>query len=150
MVKGYLLVVDDDRDIRNSLKEILEIEGFEIDLAASAGDALEQIKKKYYNVILLDIKLPDMDGTSLLTQIAQISPSTMKIMVTGFPSLENSVTSLNFGANAYLVKPVDPEKLIEIVQDKIDEQSALQKIDETKVNDWIESRVRKLERDLQD
>ena len=87
MVKGYLLVVDDDRDIRNSLKEILEIEGFDIDLAASAGDALEQIKKKFYNVILLDIKLPDMDGTSLLTQITKISPSTMKIMVTGFPSL---------------------------------------------------------------
>ena len=57
--------------------------------------------------------------------------------------------ALNFGADAYLVKPVDPEKLIEIVQEKIVEQSRLQKIDETKVNDWIESRIHKLESDLQ-
>jgi DNA-binding NtrC family response regulator len=150
MTAPDLLVVDDDRDIRNSIKEILELEGFNIDLAASAQETIEKTKNKFYNVILLDIKLPDMDGTALLTRLTEISPKTIKIMVTGFPSLENAVKALNFGANAYLVKPVDPEKLIQIVQEKLTEQAEHQKIDENKVNEWIESRVRQLERDIKD
>jgi len=95
---------------------------------------------------LLDIKLPDMEGTKLLIKLHRDTPQTIKIMITGYPSLENAVEALNLGADAYIMKPVNPERLLKVVDEKLKEQEEAEKMSEKKVAEWVETRVRKLER----
>ena len=94
---------------------------------------------------LLDIKLPDMEGTQLLAKLQESSPKMMKIMVTGYPSLENAMEALNQGADAYVTKPVKPAKLLALIKEKLEEQSHTEKMTENKVTDWIKTRERQLE-----
>jgi len=97
----------------------------------------------------LDIKLPDMEGTKLLTTMHEDLPKMIKIMITGYPSLENAVEALNLGADAYIIKPVKPEKLLALMQEKLQKQSQAEKMTEENVVEWIKTRARKLETDSQ-
>lgn len=71
----------------------------------------------------------------------------MKIMITGYPSLENAVEAVNLGADAYIIKPINAEKLLKVVGEKLREQEEAEKLTQEKVAEWIETRVRKLERE---
>jgi DNA-binding NtrC family response regulator len=86
-----------------------------------------------------------MEGIKLLTMIHETQPRMMKIMVTGYPSLENAVAALNLGADSYVMKPIDPEKLLAVIEEKLEEQNQADQMSEDKVKEWIESRVRKIE-----
>jgi len=145
--KKSILIVDDDKDILKSLKDILQSKGYTIGTAETGREAVEKSEDKFYNLALLDIKLPDMEGTELLTKMHRAIPRMMKIMVTGYPSLENAVESLNLGADAYIMKPVDPKNLLKVVEEKLKEQEEAEKMTEEKVAEWIKLRVQKLERD---
>lgn len=147
MEKKSILIVDDDRDILKSLKDILQSKGYIVGTAETGREAIEKSEDKIYNLALLDIKLPDMEGTELLTKMHRAIPRMMKIMVTGYPSLENAVESLNRGADAYIMKPVDPKNLLKVVEEKLKEQEEAEKMTEEKVAEWIKLRVQKLERD---
>ena len=140
-----ILIVDDDRDILRSLKDILQSKGYEIDMAETGQSAVEKAKAKYFNLALLDIKLPDMEGTDLLAKIHKNKPEMMKIMITGYPSLDNAVKALNLGADAYIMKPVNPENLLKIVEEKLKEQKEAEGMTEEKIAEWIENRIQKLE-----
>ena len=94
---------------------------------------------------LLDIKLPDMEGTQLLAKLHENTPKMVKIMVTGYPSLENAMEALNQGADAYVTKPVKPEKLLALIKEKLEEQSQAETMTENKVTDWIKTRARQLD-----
>jgi len=139
--------VDDDKAILKSLKDILLSEGYIVDTAESGREAVKKSEAQFYNIALLDIKLPDMEGTQLLTKIHKQTPQMMKIMITGHASLENAVESLNLGADAYIMKPFDPESLLKVVEEKMKEQEEAERMTEEKVKEWIETRVRKLERE---
>jgi two-component system response regulator HydG len=143
--KKSILIVDDDRTILKSLREILESEGYSVETVETAQEAIERSKTEFYNLALLDIKLPDMEGTKLLKAMHETSPKMVKIMVTGYPALENAVESLNMGADAYLMKPVDPKEMLEVVEEKLKEQEEAKIMSEEKVAQWIETRVKKLE-----
>ena len=147
MEKKSILIVDDDKDILRSLKDILRSKGYIVGTAETGREAVEKSEDKFYNLALLDIKLPDMEGTELLTKMHRAMPRMMKIMVTGYPSLENAVESLNLGADAYIMKPVDPKNLLKVVEEKLKEQEEAEKMTEEKVAEWIKLRVQKLERD---
>jgi len=110
--KKSILVVDDDKAILKYAKGILELEGYDVDVAETGFDAMEKSNNRYYNLMLLDIMLPDIQGTELLTKMHRTTPKMMKIMVTGFPSFDNAVEALNMGADAYLLKPVELEELL--------------------------------------
>jgi len=86
-----------------------------------------------------------MEGTKLLTKMHRATPRMMKIMVTGHASLENAVEALNLGADAYIMKPVNPENLLKVVEEKLKEQEEAEKMTQEKVTEWIETRVKKLE-----
>lgn len=144
-MKKSILVVDDDKSILGSFKIILEAEGYDVDTVETGWDAIERSKTGYYNLALLDIKLPDMDGTKLLTKLHDNVPKMMKVMVTGHASLDNAVISLNLGADAYVTKPVNPEDLLKVVDDKLREQESAKNVGQDQVNKWIETRIRKLE-----
>jgi DNA-binding NtrC family response regulator len=91
-----------------------------------------------------------MEGTKLLTTMHEIAPKMVKIMITGYPSLENAVEALNQGADAYIIKPVKlkpvkPEKLLALIEEKLEKQRKAEKMTEEKVTEWIKTRARKLE-----
>ena len=138
-----ILVVDDDESIRKTIKSILETVGYVVDTAKTGREGLEMCETKHYNLALLDIKLPDMEGTALLTQMHRLAPKMMKIMVTGYPSIGNTVDAINKGADAYVIKPVKPDVLLKVVEEKLKEQEEAEKMSEEKVAEWIENRVRK-------
>ena len=145
MEKKSILIVDDDRTILKSLREILEFEGYSVETVQTGQEAIEKSKTQFYNLALLDIKLPDMEGTKLLEAMHETSPRMVKIMVTGYPALQNAVESLNMGADAYLMKPVHPQRMLKVVGEKLKEQEEAKSMTEEKVAQWIETRVKKLE-----
>ena len=136
--------MDDDSEIRESVSQILSMEGYKTDTAKNGQEAIEKSKNHFFDLALLDIKLPDMEGTQLVKLLHDTLPKTKKIMVTGFPALDNAVEALNLGADAYLMKPVDPEKLLEVCKAKLQEQEETEKMNQEKVKKWIEKRVQKL------
>ena len=139
-----VLVVDDDENIRNTMKAILEDEGYIVDLAATGREAVEKTQKAAYNIALLDIRLPDMEGIELLKLMKDATPRTRKIMVTGYPSMQSAITALNKNADAYLVKPVNIEKLLITVKEQLQLQEEERQFSEQKVAEFIETRVKEL------
>jgi DNA-binding NtrC family response regulator len=146
MKKASILIVDDNKSILETLSAILEEKGYRADTAKNGKEAIEKSKTNFYNMALLDIKLPDIEGTKLLTKIEETTPRMVKIMITGYASLENAVEALNLGADAYIMKPVDPEKLLKTINEKLKEQRKAEKMSQKKVAGWIETRARKLEK----
>ena len=139
-----ILVVDDDENIRNTMKTILEDEGYLVDLAATGSEAVQKTMKSAYNVALLDIRLPDMEGVELLKLIKDTVPRTRKIMVTGYPSMQNAIAALNKNADAYMIKPIDIEILLNTVKEQLQLQENEKEFSEQKVAEFIETRVKKL------
>jgi len=129
-----ILVVDDDEDICRLFQGILVIKGYLVDTALTGHEALEKADKIVYDVAVLDINLPDMDGILLLKKIKKLNPGSYCIMATGYASLQNSVRALNEGAFAYLIKPLD------IADVQLSVQKALQ---EKKLKERLESSERK-------
>ncbi|MGD8297781.1 MAG: response regulator, partial [Desulfobacterales bacterium] len=114
--KGFrILVVDDELIVRDSLKEWLVEEGFSVDMAASGLEALDQLTKQSYQLMLLDIKMPGMDGVEVLQKAREISPELKVIMMTAYATVETAVEAMKIGALDYLVKPFDPETMVPMV-----------------------------------
>lgn len=118
-----ILIVDDDESICTTLGLILEARGYTVDIAHTGKEAIEKSNTNTYNVAILDIRLPDLEGTALLKEMRPTIPRTVKIMLTGYPHLENAITSLNDGADAYFTKPMDPAKILKKIEEKLLEQT---------------------------
>ena len=117
-----VLVVDDDRSILESFKSILRSKGYSVEAVESGREAIERSKAQVFDVALLDIKLEDMEGTKLLTTLHEDLPRMVKIMITGYPELENAIEALNMGADGYVIKPVKAEDLLKVVGEKVKER----------------------------
>ncbi len=143
--KISILIVEDDANIRETLSTLLQQEGYSTDTAKDGREAIGKTKAKFFNLALLDIKLPDIEGTKLLTAIHEDLPKMVKIIITGYPSLENAIEALNHGADAYIIKPAKPEKLLALIEEKLEEQRQAEKMTEEKVTEWIKTRARQLE-----
>jgi K+-sensing histidine kinase KdpD len=117
-----ILVVDDDPDFLSIIKRILENKGYEVATASSASEAVACLQGRFYNVAILDISLPDADGTELLSAIINMHPDITAIMLTGHSSVQNAVKSLNCGAFAYLEKPLDPDNLLSVISRGLEKQ----------------------------
>lgn len=139
-----ILVVDDDKSIRKTLVAILEEEGYTVDTAENAEEAIKKSNARFYNVALVDIRLPDMEGTKLLNAMKETTPKMVKIIVTGYPSLRNAVEAVNNGADAYVLKPVDAENLLKTIKDQLEKQEEARRYSEQKVAEFIRTRAREL------
>ena len=117
--KKTILVVDDDKSILRTFTRILQKSGYQIDVAETGREAMAKAESQHYDLALVDIRLPDMDGTDLLAKLKRQLQNTVKIMITGFPSLETGVKALDEGADAYLVKPVKPQELLLLLEEKL-------------------------------
>ena len=120
--KDNILVVDDDLDFLGVIRRILEKKGFKVTTVPSAEEALALLKENFFNAAILDISLPDIEGTELLSRMIELHPEIIAIMLTGHSSVKNAVQSLNRGAFSYLEKPLDPENLISIINRGLEKQ----------------------------
>ena len=116
--KKSILVVDDDKDILESLRIILQSEGYRVDTAETGRETMEKTKTRFYHLALLNIWLPDMKDETLLMTLQESFPEMVKIMLTGLPP-DRAREFLNLGADAYFIKPVDPDKLLKVVKEKL-------------------------------
>ncbi len=107
-----ILIADDEKAIRDSIKSVLEDEGFITGTAADGEEALAKIKDESYDLVISDIKMPKFDGIQLLDSAVKISPDTHFIIMTAYASVQTAIDSLRKGAYDYLIKPVDFEDLI--------------------------------------
>jgi DNA-binding NtrC family response regulator len=142
--KANILIVDDDENICRTISLVLENEGYGTDSANSGTEALKKLDKAYFNAALLDIRLPDVEGTELLKTFRTNSPQTVKIMLTGYPKLENAVEALNQGADAYLIKPVHPAKLVQVLNEKLKQQEEAEKTTEESIAVFLQARTKRL------
>ena len=145
--KYRILIVDDDETIRTTLKAILEDEGYSVDSATNGKDAIKKTQEQTYNLALLDIRLPDMEGVELLNLMKDNIDRMRKIMVTGFPTLQNAIEAVNKNADAYLIKPVNIDELLAIVKEQLGKQEDDKEFNEQKVVEFIESRVKEISMD---
>ncbi|MGD8506980.1 MAG: response regulator [Candidatus Bathyarchaeota archaeon] len=139
----HILIVDDDESISKTLSVILQGEGYQTTTATTAKEAISKSETKFYNVALLDIKLPDMLGTQLLARLQEITPKTVKIMITGYPSLQNAVEAINFGAESYVMKPLDPSQLLKTIKEKLQTQQQAESITRNRLVEWVQLQTRK-------
>jgi len=139
-----ILVVDDDENIRKVLETILEDEGYYVELVGTAKKAIERTRRNFYNLALIDVRLPDMEGIELLTKIRDTTPRIRKIIITGYPTLQNAVEAVNKGADAYIMKPFDMEKVLAKIREQLEKQQEEKVYSQEKVAEFIEARVREL------
>jgi DNA-binding NtrC family response regulator len=140
-----ILIVDDDEDIRKVLTTILEDEGYIVESVGTAKKAIAKTGKKFYNLALIDIRLPDMEGIELLTRMKDATPKMRKIIITGYPTLQNAVEAVNRGADAYIIKPFDMKKSLRTIKEELIKQEEEKRYSQDKVAEFIETRVKELE-----
>ena len=125
-----ILVIDDERSIRNTLKDILEYEKYEVDLAEDGIKALEKVKTAQFDIILCDIKMPGMDGIEVLEKLVEFIPDTPVVMISGHGNIDTAVESIKKGAFDYIEKPLDLNRLLITIRNAMD-KSVL--VTETKI-----------------
>jgi DNA-binding NtrC family response regulator len=142
-----ILVVDDDESIRTVFRVNLERRGYFVDTAEDGEAAIQLIRDGDYNLALIDIRLPDMEGIELLDVIDEELPGMIKIIVTGFPTLQNAIEAVNRGADGYILKPVKIETLLEVIEVHLGRQERA-RYGEDRVSDYIDARARELKNQL--
>ncbi len=110
-----ILVVDDDTSILRSLRRVLEKNGYVVDTAETAAEALDKLKNHYYNLALIDVILPDMKGTDLLNKAKKELTHTIKFIITGYPSGEIGAKARDEGADAFILKPIRMPELLSVI-----------------------------------
>ncbi|MFT6167731.1 MAG: DNA-binding NtrC family response regulator [Vicingaceae bacterium] len=139
-----ILVVDDDRPIRSTLKEILEFEKFKVEDAEDGQMAIDKIQKNNYDLILCDIKMPKMDGIEVLQKIQELKPEIPVVMISGHGDIETAVGAIKLGAFDFIAKPLDLNRLLVTVRNALDRHDLVEetkqlrkKVYKSKLNDII-------------
>jgi two-component system chemotaxis response regulator CheB len=123
MGKKRILVIDDDVTVQMTMAMVLRLQGYIVDTAGTGKEAIEKSNFSSYNLALIDFRLPDIEGTKLLTAMRDTTPRMVKIMLTGYPSDENRAEALERHADAYLVKPVTIAQLLKTVNEHLIRQN---------------------------
>ena len=140
--RARILIVDDDPSIRKTISIILAQAGYVVDTAANGEEAIAKSDFNFYNIALIDYRLPDMEGTKLLTLLRDSVPRMMKVMVTGYPMLDNAVDAINRGVDGYLAKPVHTAQLLKTIAQLLQKQLKEQEFTEQKVVNYVNSRFK--------
>jgi len=127
-----ILIVDDEKNIRLTLSQALKILEVETDTAANGEEALAKLKEREFGLILLDLKMPGMDGMEVLRRVREIRPDIRIIIITAYGTVESAVEAMKLGAVDFIQKPFSPEEIRELVSRVMDRE----KLDEQKVVDY--------------
>ncbi len=145
-MKLRILVIDDDEDICLYLKEFLSREGYRVSTVTKPADAVPEIKEGRHQIVLLDVRMPEMDGVELLRQIRAIDSDICVIIMTAYPSVESAVDTMKADAFDYLRKPFDLEQLRAVVQRAVREKGLMIDVEE-RVNQVLGAKIRMLRKE---
>ena len=123
---GKVLVIDDERAIRSTLKDILSMEGFDVELAENGAAGIEQFEKGGIDVVFLDIKMPGMDGIEVLERLQAISPEVPVVMISGHGTIDTAVEAIKKGAYDFIAKPLDLNRILITLRNATDKTSLVQ------------------------
>jgi DNA-binding NtrC family response regulator len=126
--RGKILIVDDELVVRDSLGKWFSSEGYQARPMGSAREALEAIQNDDFDLALIDIKMPGMDGMELQSRLREADPDLTVIIMTGYASVETAVQALKRGAYDYITKPVDPDELLHLVSNALEHRHAKQEV----------------------
>ena len=145
MEKKKALVIDDEQIVLDSVSTLLRDEGFEVDVSLDGREGLDWAIERKYDVVLTDIRMPDIGGMKVLRDVKRINPALPVIMITGYASVESAVQAMKLGATEYIEKPFEPERLLEAVSRALgmsmeaEEQGLIHREEVAKVLDRAES-----------
>ena len=145
MEKKKALVIDDEQIVLDSVSQILTDEGYEVDVSLSGREGLDWAIERTYDIVLTDIRMPDIGGMRVLRDIKRIKPSLPVVIITGYATVKSATQAMKLGAADYIEKPFEPEELIESVARAIgmppeaEEQALIHKEEMAKVLDRAES-----------
>ena len=117
--KGRILIVDDELVVRDSLQKWFDSEGYDAGAVSSGREALFAVQQKQYDLALLDIKMPGMDGMELQKKLREVDSDLTVVIMTGYASVETAVEALKMGAYDYITKPIDPDELVHLVSNAL-------------------------------
>ena len=120
--KVHILIVDDEEIVRESLSSWLELDGYEVGVAENGARALERLPEKDWNLAMVDLKMPGMDGIELMDEIRKVKPETIVIIMTAYATVDTAVQAMKKGAYDYIVKPFNPEDLSMTIRKIIEHQ----------------------------
>lgn len=126
--QARMMIVDDDPVVRDSLGKWFESEGYSMTLFASAREALESMARGKWDIALLDIKMPGINGLELQSKLKEIDPDLPIIIMTGYASVETAVQALKHGAYDYITKPFDPDELVHLVNNALEHRWAKREV----------------------
>jgi len=141
-MKINILVVDDEQPIRDSLKEILQLAGYVVEAVGTGEQATEFLKKNECDLLLLDLKMPGMDGLDVLKEAVRLSPDTRVILLTAHGSLESAIQALRYGAHDYILKPSSSSAILSSVARGLAKHAEQQR--KRLLLDQIDSSIRRL------
>ncbi|HDH87301.1 MAG TPA: response regulator [Desulfobacteraceae bacterium] len=124
MEKKKALVIDDEQVVLDSVSKILTDERYKVDVSLSGREGLNQAIEKEYDIVLTDIRMPDIGGMRVLRDIKRAKPSLPVVMITGYASVRSSVQAMKLGAADYIEKPFTPDQLIRAVASALDISAA--------------------------
>ena len=125
-----ILIIDDERSIRNSLKEILSDEGYDVDVAGNGHEGISMVEKEKYSVIFCDIKMPEMDGMEVLDKLIQMGTDAAVVMISGHGDIDTAVECIKKGAFDFIQKPLDLNRILITIKNATDKVSLVK---ETKI-----------------
>jgi DNA-binding NtrC family response regulator len=122
-VRAHILVVDDDAAMRDYLREELEHEGFQVEVAGSGRAGVERVKQGGIDLVVSDVKMPDLDGLDLLREVREVQPAPYVITITAFGSIDTAIRAVKLGAFDYITKPFEIEQLVLVIDKALSEQA---------------------------
>jgi len=142
--KSKILLIDDDKNIRQTLAIVLQEEGYLVDTAENGKEAVEKSFANFYNLAIVDWRLPDIEGTVLITQLKETTPKMVKIMLTGYPTMNTAIEAVNQHADAFLIKPVDVGELLKKIHELLVMQEQSKEYCEDRIVSFIETRTKQI------
>jgi DNA-binding NtrC family response regulator len=121
--RGSILVVDDDAAMGEFLREELEHEGFSVEVASSGRAGIERVKQGGIELVVSDVKMPDLDGLDLLREVREVHPAPYVITITAFGSIDTAIRAVKLGAFDYITKPFEIEQLVLVIEKALSEQA---------------------------
>jgi DNA-binding NtrC family response regulator len=146
--KKRILIVDDEKVIRANLSDLLEENGYFTDTAVSGRQAIEKVSSGDFDIVLLDLMMPVMDGMEALREIKKIRPKIKVIMITAFATVEGAVDAMKSGASDYLPKPYVPQELLATISRVIDEAKFEKSLKKLRLEDTLFSLSSPIRRDI--
>ncbi|MBI3989293.1 MAG: sigma-54-dependent Fis family transcriptional regulator [candidate division NC10 bacterium] len=122
MLKERILAVDDEENLLHFLSKLLKGEGYRVEVARAGGEALERAKEADFDLAILDLKLPDMDGMAVLRAFREMAPEANVVMITAYGSIESAVEAMKAGAYDYIVKPFRAEEILKAVEKALEQR----------------------------